>query len=232
MAAAGRAWQKVLRRLLRDYKKAQEEQDNLTGISVHPNPDNMAEWDAVILGPNDTPWEGAVCRLRLSFSLEYPRKPPTVRFTNPMFHPNIYRDGNICLDILQVPLRSTSTAIIANNNLSCCYYCGHKYSHNNNPTTTTTTTTTNADLKSRARNMSRYAPKAALLSFLNFDALSFFCTRKILSVGGGVGGAAPREAKRWCFFFPWAALLPVGILDSISLCNCVKTACFELGFWN
>ncbi|CAF2000080.1 unnamed protein product [Brassica oleracea var. botrytis] len=28
-------------------------------------------------------------------------KPPTVRFVSRMFHPNIYADGSICLDILQ-----------------------------------------------------------------------------------------------------------------------------------
>ncbi|XP_036806931.1 ubiquitin-conjugating enzyme E2 A-like [Oncorhynchus mykiss] len=32
---------------------------------------------------------------------EYPNKPPTVRFVSKMFHPNMYADGSICLDILQ-----------------------------------------------------------------------------------------------------------------------------------
>uniref|UniRef100_A0AAQ4R9J0 Ubiquitin conjugating enzyme E2 A n=1 Tax=Gasterosteus aculeatus aculeatus TaxID=481459 RepID=A0AAQ4R9J0_GASAC len=33
--------------------------------------------------------------------VEYPNKPPTVRFASKMFHPNVYADGSICLDILQ-----------------------------------------------------------------------------------------------------------------------------------
>ena len=35
------------------------------------------------------------------FSEDYPNKPPVVKFLSKMFHPNIYADGGICLDILQ-----------------------------------------------------------------------------------------------------------------------------------
>ena len=38
---------------------------------------------------------------QMEFSEDYPNKPPTVKFLSKMFHPNIYADGGICLDILQ-----------------------------------------------------------------------------------------------------------------------------------
>jgi ubiquitin-conjugating enzyme E2 A len=61
----------------------------------------MQVWQAIIFGPDDTPWEGGTFKLMLEFTEEYPNKPPTVKFLTHMFHPNIYADGKICLDILQ-----------------------------------------------------------------------------------------------------------------------------------
>jgi ubiquitin-conjugating enzyme E2 A len=58
-------------------------------------------WQAVIFGPDDTPWEGGTFKLLLEFTEEYPNKPPQVRFLSKIFHPNVYGDGKICLDILQ-----------------------------------------------------------------------------------------------------------------------------------
>jgi ubiquitin-conjugating enzyme E2 A len=51
--------------------------------------------------PHDTPFEDGTFKLTLAFTEEYPNKPPTVRFVSKMFHPNVYADGGICLDILQ-----------------------------------------------------------------------------------------------------------------------------------
>ncbi|KAI5420268.1 Ubiquitin-conjugating enzyme E2 2, partial [Lathyrus oleraceus] len=62
---------------------------------------NIMLWNAVIFGPDDTPWDGGTFKLTLQFTEDYPNKPPTVRFVSRMFHPNIYADGSICLDILQ-----------------------------------------------------------------------------------------------------------------------------------
>eukprot|EP00775_Hariotina_reticulata_P010947 gene10947-11101_t len=63
--------------------------------------DNLYVWNATIFGPEETPWEGGIFPLKVQFSERYPEKPPRVRFTCDMFHPNIYSDGNICMDTIQ-----------------------------------------------------------------------------------------------------------------------------------
>ena len=71
---------------------------------------NIMLWQAVIFGPDETPWEGGTFKLMLEFTEDYPNKAPHVRFVTKMFHPNIYVNGEICLDILQnkwTPMIST-----------------------------------------------------------------------------------------------------------------------------
>uniref|UniRef100_A0A1I7ZHR4 E2 ubiquitin-conjugating enzyme n=1 Tax=Steinernema glaseri TaxID=37863 RepID=A0A1I7ZHR4_9BILA len=87
------------RRLMRDFRKLQE--DPPSGVSGAPTEDNILLWHAVIFGPQDTPFEDGTFKMTLEFSEEYPNKPPTVKFVSKMFHPNVYADGSICLDILQ-----------------------------------------------------------------------------------------------------------------------------------
>ncbi|KAG5522392.1 hypothetical protein RHGRI_034541 [Rhododendron griersonianum] len=74
------------KRLMRDFKRLQ--QDPPAGISGAPHDNNIMLWNAVIFGPDDTPWDGGTFKLTLQFSEDYPNKPPTVRFVSRMFHPN------------------------------------------------------------------------------------------------------------------------------------------------
>ncbi|KAJ1970469.1 Ubiquitin-conjugating enzyme E2 2, partial [Dimargaris verticillata] len=74
------------RRLMRDFKRLK--QDPPSGVSGCPQADNIMIWDAVIFGPEDTPFEDGIFRLKLTFDETYPNKPPNVRFVTRMFHPN------------------------------------------------------------------------------------------------------------------------------------------------
>ena len=40
---------------------------------------------------------GGVFSLRMTFGEQYPEKPPRVRFTSEVFHPNVYSDGTLCM---------------------------------------------------------------------------------------------------------------------------------------
>ena len=69
------------------------------GILASPTEDILT-WDAFIFGEEKTPFEGGVFSLTMDFSVNYPNDPPCIRFVSEIFHPNIYQDGSICLDVL------------------------------------------------------------------------------------------------------------------------------------
>jgi ubiquitin-conjugating enzyme E2 D/E len=89
-----------------DVKRLQKElidmqKDDTPNLSAGPVNDNLFEWEAVILGPIGTPYEGGVFNLNISIPSNYPFKPPTVIFKTKIYHPNINSSGSICLDILK-----------------------------------------------------------------------------------------------------------------------------------
>jgi len=108
------------RRLLRDFRRLQT--DPPSGVTGAPMNTNIMCWQAVIFGPDDTPWEGGTFKLVLEFTEDYPNKAPQVRFLTKMFHPNIYADGQICLDILQnqwSPIYDISAILTSIQSLLC-----------------------------------------------------------------------------------------------------------------
>ncbi|KAJ8516207.1 hypothetical protein ONZ45_g6482 [Pleurotus djamor] len=60
-------------------------------------------WEALICGPKDTPFEGGVFAAKLTFPIDYPLSPFKMKFEPPLFHPNIYPDGTVCISILHTP---------------------------------------------------------------------------------------------------------------------------------
>ncbi|KAJ3293453.1 ubiquitin-conjugating enzyme 9 [Rhizoclosmatium globosum] len=61
---------------------------------------NLQKWEVGVPGKKDTPWEGGTYKMILSFPPEYPQKPPICTFTPPLFHPNVFSNGQVCLSII------------------------------------------------------------------------------------------------------------------------------------
>lgn len=92
--------------------------DGLVAGPVHET--NLLEWEAMFLGPQDTPYEFGIFRARLTFPADYPHNPvgevwllfprsvidtggltwlfpqPKMVFITPIWHPNIYNGGTVC----------------------------------------------------------------------------------------------------------------------------------------
>eukprot|EP01039_Chlorochromonas_danica_P003489 gene3489-3822_t len=73
------------------YARPQKRDDNSTNLMV---------WEAGIPGKENTDWAGGVYKIVMEFPDEYPVKPPKCKFVPPLFHPNVYPSGTICLSIL------------------------------------------------------------------------------------------------------------------------------------
>jgi len=61
---------------------------------------NLYQWDCVIPGKKNTGWAGGNYRLSMTFKDDYPSSPPKCKFDPPLFHPNVYPSGTVCLSIL------------------------------------------------------------------------------------------------------------------------------------
>lgn len=89
---------KSLKRINNELLEIQKEPP--LNCSAGPISSNLYLWDANIIGPSDSPFSGGLFKLKISFPKDYPFKPPKIKFLTRIYHPNIDKYGNICLDIL------------------------------------------------------------------------------------------------------------------------------------
>nr|XP_022288948.1 ubiquitin-conjugating enzyme E2 T-like [Crassostrea virginica] len=74
------------------------------GVSCWPNDEaDMTHLSAQILGGEGSPYEGGIFKLEIQIPERYPFEPPKVKFSTPIYHPNIDSGGRICLDTLKMP---------------------------------------------------------------------------------------------------------------------------------
>uniref|UniRef100_A0A0N5A315 E2 ubiquitin-conjugating enzyme n=1 Tax=Parastrongyloides trichosuri TaxID=131310 RepID=A0A0N5A315_PARTI len=90
--------------------------------SAGPVGDDLFHWQATIMGPPESPFQGGVFFLAIHFPTDYPFKPPKVAFTTKIYHPNINSNGSICLDILRAqwsPALTISKVLLSICSLLC-----------------------------------------------------------------------------------------------------------------
>lgn len=115
----------VMARVAREIKTLMTKE--LEGIRIEINEQDMTDIQAIIDGPSmfssiahdaarsrasfkntahnrpteDTPYEGGQFRLRLVLGSDFPEAPPKGYFITKIFHPNVSKDGEICVNTLK-----------------------------------------------------------------------------------------------------------------------------------
>ncbi|KAJ7308916.1 hypothetical protein JRQ81_008193 [Phrynocephalus forsythii] len=89
----------LLRRQLAELNK-----NPVEGFSAGLIDDNdLYRWEVLIIGPPDTLYEGGVFKAHLTFPKDYPLRPPKMRFITEIWHPNVDKNGDVCISILHEP---------------------------------------------------------------------------------------------------------------------------------
>ncbi|XP_021046571.1 ubiquitin-conjugating enzyme E2 D1-like [Mus pahari] len=89
----------ALKRIQKELSDLQR--DPPAHCSAGPVGDDLFYWQATIMGPPDSTYQGGVFFLTVHFPTDYPFKPPKIAFTTKIYHPNTKSNGGICLDILR-----------------------------------------------------------------------------------------------------------------------------------
>lgn len=87
----------AFKRLTKEYKEILKEPNYY--YSIAPSED-FSKWDFTMIGPPDTFYEFGLFPGHIIFPKEYPNKPPKVFFDTNLIHPNIYKNGEVCISIL------------------------------------------------------------------------------------------------------------------------------------
>ena len=49
---------------------------------------SLSQWELVLVGPPDTPYEGGIFKAMMKFPEDFPNSPPEMTFLSKMYHPN------------------------------------------------------------------------------------------------------------------------------------------------
>jgi len=72
--------------------------------NIELNNENVFDWNIALIVVNpDSYYHGGYFKAKMTFPKNYPYSPPDFKFLRPLYHPNIYKDGRLCISILHPP---------------------------------------------------------------------------------------------------------------------------------
>ncbi|CAH1795575.1 unnamed protein product, partial [Owenia fusiformis] len=89
----------MIRQVAKELTELQS--DPPEGIKVYPNEEDITDIQATIEGPAGTPYAGGMFKMKLVLSKNFPHEAPKGFFLTQIFHPNVAKNGEICVNTLK-----------------------------------------------------------------------------------------------------------------------------------
>ncbi|PSS10695.1 hypothetical protein M430DRAFT_127083 [Amorphotheca resinae ATCC 22711] len=87
-------------RLMSELKALEKEK----WVNIEVNGGSLFKWNIGLMVINpESAFDGGYFNAEMTFTDKYPFSPPTFKFLRPIYHPNIYPDGKLCISILHPP---------------------------------------------------------------------------------------------------------------------------------
>lgn len=87
--------------LQRQFKDLTDPKKGIPSFRIELDDDNIFLWNIGIMVLNkESMYHGGYFKGQMRFPSDFPFSPPTFRFTPAIYHPNVYRDGRLCISIL------------------------------------------------------------------------------------------------------------------------------------
>lgn len=88
--------------LLRQYRELTHPKKAIPSFHIELDDDsNIFLWNIGVMVLNeDSIYHGGYFKAQMRFPDDFPFSPPSFRFTPAIYHPNVYRDGRLCISIL------------------------------------------------------------------------------------------------------------------------------------
>ncbi|KAL3234932.1 Ubiquitin-conjugating enzyme E2-34 kDa [Nakaseomyces bracarensis] len=88
--------------LLRQYRELTDPKKAIPSFHIELEDDsNIFVWNIGVMVLNeDSIYHGGYFKAQMRFPDDFPFSPPQFRFTPAIYHPNVYRDGRLCISIL------------------------------------------------------------------------------------------------------------------------------------